>query len=288
MPSLEHEMPLELFRNRPELAPELLRTVCGVAVPDSAKVSLSSETLNDVKPKELRCDTTVLVGDPTNPELGIIVEVQLKPSTEKRFSWPAYLAVLRARCRCPVTLLVLCPTAATAAACAEPIDLGPPGGPDWVLRPQVLGPDRLPVVTDAEQARRLPELSVLSAVAHTDHPDYLQVLDAYLAALSVPDEDTAFQYHQYVRSQLSGAARDSLEELMTTTTHDYEGAFTGKYHSAGKAEGEAEMILVFLEARGLDVSDEARERITSCTDLDQLKAWGRRAAVVESAEGLFD
>ncbi|WP_289008854.1 hypothetical protein [uncultured Thermomonospora sp.] len=284
MPSLEHEMPLELFRNRPTLAPELLRMVYGVKVPERAKVTLGSETFNDVKPKELRCDATVLVGDGSPPDLGIIVEVQLQYKEDKRYTWPAYLAALRARCRCPVTLLVLCPTDAVAEACAEPIDLGPEGGPEWVLKPLVLGPAQLPVVTDIEQACRMPELSVLSALAHSDRPERTQVLDAYCAALSVPDPDTAFQYHQYVLSQLSGPALAALEEIMNTVTYEYKGTFLGKAFN----EGEAKALVKFLEARGLEVSERVRERIMGCTDRDLLERWIERAAVVESAEQLFD
>jgi hypothetical protein len=36
------------------------------------------------------------------------------------------------------------------------------------------------------------------------------------------------------------------------------------------------------------VPDDARARITGCTDLDQLDAWVRRAATVDSIDDLFD
>lgn len=52
-------------------------------------------------------------------------------------------------------------------------------------------------------------------------------------------------------------------------------------------EGEADAILLVLEARGLDVSDAERERITSCTDLKQLKRWIIRAATAEKTGDLF-
>ena len=55
----------------------------------------------------------------------------------------------------------------------------------------------------------------------------------------------------------------------------------------GKQEGEADAILLVLEARGLDVSDAERERITSCTDLKQLKRWIIRAATAEKTGDLF-
>lgn len=43
-----------------------------------------------------------------------------------------------------------------------------------------------------------------------------------------------------------------------------------------------------LAARGIDVPAAARDRITGCTDLDQLDAWIRRAATADSIEDLLD
>jgi hypothetical protein len=51
---------------------------------------------------------------------------------------------------------------------------------------------------------------------------------------------------------------------------------------------DATLILTDGEARGLQVSEDARTRITGCTDLDQLEIWVRRAATVGSVEELFD
>ncbi|MEU0392015.1 hypothetical protein ABZ208_04390 [Streptomyces sp. NPDC006208] len=55
----------------------------------------------------------------------------------------------------------------------------------------------------------------------------------------------------------------------------------------GRAEGRAEDILVILERRGVDVPDEARERITGCGDLDTLSRWLVRAVTASSTEEIF-
>ncbi|CAL9492972.1 hypothetical protein SUDANB60_03267 [Streptomyces sp. enrichment culture] len=55
----------------------------------------------------------------------------------------------------------------------------------------------------------------------------------------------------------------------------------------GKAEGEARGILRVLEVRGLPLSDDVRQRITACTDLDRLNEWLERSGTVEHAEDLF-
>lgn len=42
-----------------------------------------------------------------------------------------------------------------------------------------------------------------------------------------------------------------------------------------------------LEVRGLPLSDDVRQRITACTDLDRLNDWLDRSGTVERAEDLF-
>jgi len=55
----------------------------------------------------------------------------------------------------------------------------------------------------------------------------------------------------------------------------------------GEAAGEAKEVLRVLEVRGLVVSDDVRERVTTCTDLDRLNGWLDRAGAVDHAEELF-
>ena len=57
---------------------------------------------------------------------------------------------------------------------------------------------------------------------------------------------------------------------------------------AGRAEGEAAALLEVLATRGIAVPEDVRERITECTDVDQLRTWVRRAVTIESIEGLFE
>ncbi|MEV0612226.1 hypothetical protein AB0I81_02810 [Nonomuraea sp. NPDC050404] len=65
-----------------------------------------------------------------------------------------------------------------------------------------------------------------------------------------------------------------------------EGLAEGK--AKGKAEGEAKALLVVLTARGLDISDENRTRIQTCTDLTQLEIWLARALTARTIQDLFD
>jgi hypothetical protein len=63
MPSLSHEALLVLFRNRPELAPELLRDSLHVPLPAYSEVRLESSELTDVAPAEYRADLVILLVD---------------------------------------------------------------------------------------------------------------------------------------------------------------------------------------------------------------------------------
>lgn len=56
----------------------------------------------------------------------------------------------------------------------------------------------------------------------------------------------------------------------------------------GVAKGEIKALLLMLESRKVCVSKEARERITRCTDLEQLERWLSRAGTVTSTDELFE
>ena len=63
--------------------------------------------------------------------------------------------------------------------------------------------------------------------------------------------------------------------------------FAKETFGRGMTEGRRETILIVLEARGLDVSDAERARIVTCTNLNQLKTWVRRAVRAEKTSDLF-
>ena len=60
-------------------------------------------------------------------------------------------------------------------------------------------------------------------------------------------------------------------------------------YEQGFAQGEAErMILITLKLRGIEVPDAVLHRLRACRDLDQLKAWAKRAAHATDAADIFD
>lgn len=277
-----HEALVEPFRQQPGLAAELLTGPLKIEVPEFQQARLDSGELTEATPTEYRADAVVVLAKDDTPVLGVVVEAQVRPNDDKQWTWPQYLISFRSRIRCPTILLVICPDASTARRCAAPIPLGHPG---LVLQPLVIGPDRVPVVTDPARASHNPALAVLSAIAHGDHPERDRILHALMSVLV--DDDLHERYADLVLANLPDAARHHLEKLMTTGTYEYQSDFARRYFSKGKAEGEAKALLALLDARGIEITDEARTRITECTDVDQLETWVRRAATIDSINDLF-
>ena len=56
----------------------------------------------------------------------------------------------------------------------------------------------------------------------------------------------------------------------------------------GRAAEKAAAILDVLDVRGLRLTDEQRDRIVNCTDLETLTHWHRRAITVDSTDALFE
>lgn len=287
MPSSAHEVLVEAFRQRPELAAQLLSGALGVRLPGFDTATVEPAEVVDLAPTEHRADTVVALSEQGAPVRLVIVEIQLSPDEDKQWTWPQYLHNLRTRRRCPTTLLVVCVDPATAAWAATPIETGHPG---HVLVPLVLGPDRIPC--DAATLAGEPELAVVAAVAHgRAHHD---VLDVLATALGAVETEQALMYVRLVLSALPDAARRHLEELMTSGTVDYQSEFTERLRDEGRDEGRAEGevrartadILRILRVRGITVPDAAREQITACVDLDRLDTWIDRAVTADGVEDL--
>lgn len=195
------------------------------------------------------------------------------------------LADVRGHVACPVGLSDgpaggLCGRGAVAAWGAQPIVFGP----GWRGVPLVLGPDQVPVLTEAGQAAGVPELAVLSALAHGGNPDHLGVLDALAEALAFADEGRAVLYAELVLAALPEAAREHLEALMKTEKYRFQSHYACELRAQGKAEG----VLTVLDARDIEVPDGVRTHIAGCSDADQLDRWSRRAATAGSVDELFD
>jgi hypothetical protein len=276
--SFSHEGFVLLFRNRPELAVELARSL-GVPVPAFTEARIESADLTEIVPTEYRADLIVLLVDGV-PVLAIIVEVQLARDADKSFSWPMYASSARARFRCPAFVLVVTPDDDVARWAAAPIALGPGGS----FTPVVVGPRGVPTVTEPDAAASDPELAVLSAMAHGrgDVETAVRVALAAERACAMLQGERALIYSDLVWASLGDAARRALEDLMATT-HGYE--YQSEHHRRLRAEalreGLRDVLLRLLAARFGPIDEATRTRIVAAS-IDDLNRWVDRVVTAPS------
>jgi hypothetical protein len=273
VPSFSHELLVELFRCRAELAGELLEAALGVRVPEG-RAAIGSSDLSQVTSPAYTADCVVRLGEPD--ALGaIVVEVQLAPDPDKRRSWPVYVAALAASLGCPVWLLVVTPSERVARWARAPIELGHPG---FRLTPLVVGPSAVPRITEAG-ARPAPELAVLSVLAHPEEA----VARAALTSIGSLAEDRARLYFDVILAALPEKVRAALEAWMQE--HDYQSEFARRYLQQGIEEGieqgiergierglqRAVLALARAKVRALSADEEAHvQRLDDTAVLEQL------------------
>lgn len=265
MPSFTHEILVELVRNRGDVVRELLRACAGVTL-DGVTAEVASADLSQAVSVEYRADCTMIFRDSTGVAvLAAVVEVQLQADPGKRRTWPMYVAAARARFDCAAMLLVIAPELGVARWARQPIELGHPG---FRLQPLVVAYEDVPRIEDAAIARRLPELAVLSALAHRTQE---VAMAALVGARSLLDEDLSRLYFDVVMLAVPDAVRSFLEAQMLR--YEYRSDFARKYVQQGREEGRVEgrvealghlraaaLELVRLKLGSLASEDEAKVR----------------------------
>ena len=114
-------------------------------------------------------------------------------------------------------------------------------------------------------------------------------VEVALAAATAAHElgrDRFLLYFGLIRAALSEAARKAFQMLPQGAQLFDESQ--KQSFDRGRAAGRAADVIMFLEARGLVVSDTQRERILGMTALETLDRWVRRAATVASVDALFE
>ena len=292
MPTLEHNVLVEMFRENPELAPRFLATLFHIEVPLHASVTVVESSLDQLIPVEFRADLVLELRDAKGTlVLTIVLEVQRDKDPDKKFSWPVYLTVLRSRKRCGVVVLVVAPDADVAAWSAENIDLGLGFGN---VRPLVLGPAVVPEITDPAEAEEATELAVLSAVAHGNGPNGLAVVRAALVNLGRLDREHATVYFQIIWRGLREPMRQAMEALVMDRQIVDQVSFPPfmqklidsgelKGEIKGEIKGKRDALLRLLARAGIAPTESESARIQACTDIATLDRWldnvfGARAA----------
>jgi hypothetical protein len=297
MPSQRHATLVELFRQRPSLAAELLREALDVRVPAYSDARVESADLTDIQPTEYRADLVVLLSGDT-PVLGIVVEIQLGRDTRKPYVWPVYATTLRARFECPVRLLVVALTTSVAKWAAKPIDLDGTN----VYTPLVLDRSVVPVILDESQARADPELAVLSALAHGQDNDTQKSARIALNAQRGCGRMRADRRQLFTDLILSGLSIAAQKELrkMDLATYEYQSTFARRCvrrgmvkglaegEAKGRVEGRCDLLIRQLTLRfgSLSESQQLRIRQASIAELDSIAERVLTASTLRQALGV--
>ncbi|MEV6495782.1 hypothetical protein AB0M20_45265, partial [Actinoplanes sp. NPDC051633] len=148
-----HEALHRIFQKDPALLTRALQRVLHVPFPEPHDIAALNVDLTEIEPVERRVDTLLRAETDEGTYL-LVVESQGKVDDRKRGSWPYYLSYLYEKYRCEPVLIVITQNSATARWAARPIRLGFPGWHSLTVRPLVLGPDNVPVITDERQAEQ--------------------------------------------------------------------------------------------------------------------------------------
>jgi hypothetical protein len=285
MPSYLHDSLLHLFRNSSGSAADLLRKL-DVQLPEYDEIRADSSDLNDLRPAEYRADLVLLLMHGSQKMLGVIVEVQLGRDKDKSYVWPAYIANLRARHRCPVCLLVITIEDAVARWAGRSIDVGP----GTQCKPWVIGPSNTPAITALQDAQENVELAVLSAIEHGQSPDSLlaaRIATAAILASAAIDVERSRLYLDLIQISLSKNIPEAFETAMNSLGYEYQGDFARRYYGQGKAEGKAEgrieIILELLALRFGPLTEATQARVRGAQDV-QLNAVAERMLTAKTLE----
>ncbi|MCX4247441.1 hypothetical protein [Paraliomyxa miuraensis] len=304
---------VKLVTEYPELWPELLRRCLGIELPDDVEVLQGPETVRQLHAADHTADGTMVVKRVCDgaPVEALVNEIQCKRDDDKWWTWPLHLAGIRARLKCPTTLVVLTPYQSTARWAARPIDVG---RGRMTLRPLVIGPAQIPCTMDLDDARQHPALATMAVMVHGRRPGSRSLSKIALRAVHERLEEQregSTLLLDLITASVGAKALEEMEEEMEIGTNV---SFTkigrqkfAEGHALGRKEGREkgreegrekgreegrrdarrQAILLVLQSRGLVITQAQRRRLERCPDDEQLESWLRQALVVERTGDLF-
>ncbi|MYX26498.1 hypothetical protein GTY75_07395 [Streptomyces sp. SID8381] len=287
MVSSSHEAMHRIFQDYPGLFSRVSEAL-SIPFPRATAVSVLPNDVTETKPVDRRIDTLLRIDTQDHGPFLLAVEAQKKKDPEKPASWGYYLAYLRSKYRLPPLLLVVCQDRATAEWATRPEPIGFFSWPSLTVRPIVAGPHNMPVITDPEEARADLALTALAAITHAADPDVGAILKALSTALRDVPEDVADPIIEFTAQGLGDRpAKHLWRNLVAVDLSFYKSYLSEEIRDEGRAQGRAEDVLLVLEQRGLEISEEVRRRVTECDDLDVLRTWLTRAVTVAKPEDIF-
>jgi hypothetical protein len=294
MVSSPHEAMHRLFQHDLRLFSRL-SPLLGFSLPTPLDVTVLPTDLTETGPVECRVDTLLKlrIGEDEDDVLILAVESQGGKDPDKPASWAYYTSFLWTKYKKPTALVVVCQDYATARWAAQPVTSGPPDLPTLTVAPLVVGPHNTPVITDPAEAREDLALAALSAITHAGDPDIDAILKAVSTALRDVPEDVTAPIIEFIGQGLGDRPAQKLwRQLVAVDLSFYKSPIAEEIRDEGReegreeghAQGHAHAILLILAERGIDIADDIRERITTCTDTALLTTWLTRTLTAASAE----
>ncbi|RFU43540.1 hypothetical protein DZF91_00660 [Actinomadura logoneensis] len=279
-----HEALHQIFRHDPRLFADFLDRAAGLCFPKVLAVHEINPNLNEIRTVESEADTVLMVETVDGSHI-VVIEAQERVARDKLKAWPYYVAYLRNKYDCEVTLIVVCHEVGTAEWARRAIFTGLAERPSQCTWPIVLAPDNVSPLTSAAEFVRDPMSAAFRVLTHASGeptPGIIEALEEGLAALKQQDLETA----QFLGSFLhAGLAKSSLLEpwrqIVSTIIKDK------RLFEEIRADAEQEMLLTALAARGFELTDADRERIATCTDTATLKRWLVRTFEADSVGQVF-
>ncbi|MEM9459884.1 MAG: hypothetical protein AAGF11_37255 [Myxococcota bacterium] len=300
MPSMLHEVLVDLIRKNPEMLIPFLQDKLGAVEirgtrfrPDERNSRQNWSQLPD-----LDADLVLQLHNRSGRLVcALIPEVQLSRKREKERAWPAYQAGTHRRLDCPTFVVVIAVDPAVARWAAGPFFTG-----QTHFRPIVIGPKHLPIIVDPGHARDNVELAVLSGLAHCNEPEAEQIGEALWHALDQGSEGQSDRRHDLYWDLFLAAINEATRRHLMIRLGSYqpqsewgkqlyaEGESKGFLEGERKGErkGQAAALTMLLQARGLSSEPAVRERINRCRNLKTLRQWLRRAATATHLDEVFE
>ncbi|WP_171110781.1 MULTISPECIES: hypothetical protein [unclassified Streptomyces] len=295
MVSSSHEAMHRIFQDHPGLFSRVSETL-GIDFAPPTSVTVLPNDLTEISPVERRVDTLLRFDTEDDESFLLAIESQSAKDPNKPASWAYYASYLLTKYRLQPVLLVVCQDRATAEWAARPVRFGPRQWPLLTLCPLVAGPHNMPVITDTAEVRKDLALATLSAITHAKDPDIGAILKAMTTVLRDTPHTIADPIIELIARGLGKhPAAELWRNLVAVDLSFYKSSLSQELRDEGRAEGRAEGetrraaedILDVFDARGIDVPDAVRTRITDCTDPETLRHWLRRAVTAPSADAIF-
>lgn len=147
----------------------------------------------------------------------------------------------------------------------------------------------MPVITDPDEARADLVLASPAAIAHAAGTAVNDVLKALSTALRDTPESIADPIVGFTAQGLGNHPVKHLwRNLVAVDLSFYESPLIQEVREEGRAGARAAAVLLVLDQRGLDASDDVRTGVTDCTDPEVVRLWLARAVTAPKAEEIFE